>query len=131
MTVVKFPGSSEEDLFRCIEFQKRYTEYKDNPSSNGDSQGCVISQKTIYRLKKNLDVSEYKKFESNDNIDVICELEKCLKIKIDIYTQFSTAGKKLILKKNYESSNIKAKIHINIFNSKFNQNQDFFGLSRF
>ena len=121
MALVKFPNASDEDIFRCIEFNKRYQNMRDTPPSSGNFPGSSMSTKTMYRIKKTLDLSSYGQFKSQNNIDVIGQLETKLNIRIDIYTTMSTLGRKLIAKKSYESSNSNSKIQINLFNSKFNQ----------
>ena len=121
MTLVKFPSPSDDDLFRCIEFYKRYQNMIDASPSSGNIQVSSISKKTMYRIKKSLDLASYTQFKSKDPIFIIGELERRFNLRIDIYTRFSTLEKKRIVKKNYESSNTNGKIAINLFNSNFNK----------
>ena len=84
MTLVKFPSPSDDDLFRCIEFYKRYQNMIDASPSSGNIQVSSISKKTMYRIKKSLDLASYTQFKSKDPIFIIGELERRFNLRIDI-----------------------------------------------
>jgi hypothetical protein len=119
MILVKFSGKSDDDLFKCIDFEKRYRMVRDN-SIFGDMNKKPCS-KTVSRLKKSIDLSAYLKFKADDKIEVIGAIEEFLNVSIDIFTLMSGEGRQNMVRKSYKSSNTDAEKTIQLFNPKFNQ----------
>ena len=81
MITIKFSCPCEDDLFRCIEFYKRDKEQRPEASAF-EHDKTPLNQKSIYRLKRDLDVRAYDRFRDSDCMTVIGEVEKFLNLKV-------------------------------------------------